>query len=112
MAVWDVYAEQLYKFNRGLPVWEADPGWGRKTGRRLPAVEVGDVGYMSRGRFICLFNIHLEPDDPRQPEQMPEYFEPLRIEDEDRDITLSKLKTLIFTSKTVRSVDVALGGGV
>ena len=111
MAVEEVYARQLYKLKRGYPIWEADPSWGVESGKRQSAVEVGDVGFMFRGEFVRLFNIHLNIGDKRQPGKMPEYFEPLHI-DRERDIRSAELKMQVFNTMTVRSANVQLEGTV
>ena len=60
MAHYDIFREQLaIRFpGYGHALWEPSPG------DLYHIVEVGDVGYISQGRFHRLFNILLPADDP------------------------------------------------
>ena len=58
----------------GYALWEPDPG------EQYPPVEVGDVGFNRRGKFIRLFNaLLLGDDDSHQIFGVPEGHEPLRL---------------------------------
>ncbi|KAI9447262.1 hypothetical protein BJY52DRAFT_1127518 [Lactarius psammicola] len=60
MAHYDIFRDQLaIRFPaHGHALWEPSPG------NLYHAVGVGDVGYISKGRFHRLFNILLPADDP------------------------------------------------
>ena len=73
MADYDIFREQLainYP-SHGHALWEPNP---RKPDR---PVQVGDVGFIRRGKFYRLFNALLPADDPSHEHGVPEYFEPL-----------------------------------
>ena len=65
---WDIYAQQLFHHRYGYPLWmpEYDP--------RLGEVEIGDVGYVSEGAFIRLFNAMRPADDPLNADGVPDGF--------------------------------------
>ena len=73
MADYDVFREQLgIKYPAfGHALWEPGP-----VNPDRP-VEVGDVGFIRRGRFHRLFNALLPADDPSHDLGVPEYYEPL-----------------------------------
>lgn len=48
-AAWLVYAEQLVGRGYGLPLWHPEP---TRYGTEPCEVEIGDVGYISEGRFV------------------------------------------------------------
>ncbi len=60
MAHYDIFREQLaIRFPAlGHALWDPSPG------NLYQVVWVGDVGYISEGRFRCLLNILLPADDP------------------------------------------------
>jgi hypothetical protein len=72
-AHYDVFREQLaIKYPAfGHALWEPNP---RNPDR---PVQVGDVGFIRRGKFHRLFNALLPADDPTQELGVPEYHEPL-----------------------------------
>ena len=73
MADYDIFRELLainYP-SQGHALWEPSP---RKPDR---PVQVGDVGFIRRGKFHRLFNALLPADDPSHERGVPEYFEPL-----------------------------------
>jgi hypothetical protein len=69
---YDIFREELGKKYPayGHSLWEPGPGPG-------PPVEVGDVGFIDRGRFYRLFNVLLPHDDPSQIFGVPEHYEQL-----------------------------------
>lgn len=73
MAHYNIFREQLAirypEFGHAL--WEPSP---RRPDR---PVEVGDVGFIRRGKFHRLFNALLPADDPSQELGVPEYHEQL-----------------------------------
>ena len=73
MADYDIFHEKLaIKYpSYGHALWEPGP---RNPDR---PVQVGDVGFVRRGRFYCLFNALLPEDDPSHVLGVPEYHEPL-----------------------------------
>ena len=69
----DIFREQLairYP-SYGYALWEPRP----KNPNR--PVQVGDVGFILKGRFHRLFSALLPADDPSQEFSVPEYYEPL-----------------------------------
>ena len=74
MLQYDVFREQLgIKYpNYGYALWEPSPG------KLYDAVEVGDVGYISEGKFHRLFNALLPADHASHRKfGVPESHEPL-----------------------------------
>ena len=73
MAEYDIYREKLAikHPSYGHALWEPNP---RKPDR---PVQVGDVGFIRRGRFYPFFNALLPADDPSHEFGVPEYHEPL-----------------------------------
>lgn len=74
------YAIQMAVQGRGHALFDAYPGrHGGDLGEtvRNPHVQIGDVGYVYKGSFRLLFNIHRSADDPLQIHGVPEGFEPL-----------------------------------
>jgi hypothetical protein len=67
-ADYDIFREQLaIKYpSYGHALWEPDA-----------PVQVGDVGFIRRGKFHRLFNALLSADDPSHEFGVPEYHEPL-----------------------------------
>ena len=66
--------------------------WDPGSGNLYPAVEVGDIGYICRGKFHRLFNVFLPADHPSHRNfGVPEYHEQpiLNIEDHIEIGTLS-----------------------
>ena len=51
------YREQLWSLHRGLALWNPNPG------ELYDRVSIGDVGYVSEGAFIRMFNVRLPWDD-------------------------------------------------
>ena len=73
MAYYDIYRDQLASLHRGHALWEPDPSG------LYDQVQVGDVGYVREGYFVCLFNALLSADDHAQVHGVPEGFVPLNI---------------------------------
>jgi len=74
MADYDIFREQL-----GIRY----PGYGHALWDPSPSnpdrpVEVGDVGFIRRGRFHRLFNALLPAGDKLQDHGVPEYYEQLK----------------------------------
>lgn len=69
------YAEELVSRGYGLPLWFPEP----TTHALAREVLVGDVGFISEGRFYALFNTMRGADDPLNREGVPDDFVPLRI---------------------------------
>jgi hypothetical protein len=73
MAEYDIFRERLainYP-SYGHALWEPGP---KNTDR---PVQVGDVGFVRRGKFFRLFNALLSENDPSHVLGVPEYHEPL-----------------------------------
>jgi hypothetical protein len=73
MANYDIFREQLgIRFpTSGHALWDPSPSNPDRP------VEVGDVGFIRRGRFHRLFNALLPADDQSQDFGVPEYYEQL-----------------------------------
>jgi hypothetical protein len=73
MADYDIFREQLaIKYpSYGHALWGPSP-----RDPNIP-VQVGDVGFVRRGKFHRLFNALLPADDPSHQRGVPEYHEPL-----------------------------------
>jgi hypothetical protein len=73
MADYDIFREKLaIKYpSYGHALWAPSP---RDPDR---PVQVGDVGFIRRGKFHRLFNALLPADDPSHKLGVPEYHEPL-----------------------------------
>lgn len=95
--VYDTYANQLLSLDRGRALWHPGPD-------NRPPVEIGDVGFIKRGRFCRLFNIHLPTDHPSQPNVLPEGFRPLELNQ--RQIYTDRLKRGVYCSQNVRAAEI------
>jgi hypothetical protein len=73
MADYDIFRERLaIKYpSYGHALWEPGP---RNPDR---PVQIGDVGFVLRGKFYRLFNALLSADDPSHVLGVPAYHEPL-----------------------------------
>jgi len=67
------YQEALTSAGRGTPLWEPSSTPGKR------AVGIGDVGYLSFGTFVRLFNATLPSGHPDNEFGEPEYYRPLSI---------------------------------
>jgi len=66
------YREQLWSLYRGLALWDPNPGGF------YDRVSIGDVGYVSEGAFIRMFNVRLPWDDQsNRTFGIPDRYEPL-----------------------------------
>ena len=63
-----IYAEQLVGRGYGLPLWHPEPA------EPFGEVEIGDVGYVSEGAFIRLFNAMRPADDAINAKGVPASF--------------------------------------
>ena len=54
----NIYQEQLTSLYHGLALWKPDPVQGI-----YDQVSIGDVGYISEGGFIRMFNVTLPQDN-------------------------------------------------
>jgi hypothetical protein len=78
----------------GHALWEPDPGG------LYDYVEVGDVGFIRKGRFHRLFNALLPEGHPKQSSRVPEYHTPLEP-NMDTHIVTSILDPNDFCSREV-----------
>ena len=65
-----VYAEQLVSRGHGHPLWHPEPFTS------FGAVELGDVGYVSEGAFVRLFNALRSAQDRANARGVPQGFAP------------------------------------
>ena len=70
MTAWNVYAQQLTMLGHGYPLWKGTPS------NCPPGVQIGDVGYLSEGEFIRLFNALRPADDPLNSNGVPNNYTP------------------------------------
>lgn len=70
-----VYAEQLVGRGYGLPLWHPEP-------TKFGEVEIGDVGFVSEGQFIRLFNAMQSADHAVNARGVPAGFVMLQAADE------------------------------
>lgn len=74
---YEVYASQLIHLGYGHPLWNPEPA-------ESDPVEIGDVGFVSEGRFHRLFNAIRSKDHPMNLRGVPDGFVQLRLPDEQR----------------------------
>ena len=80
---YDIFRHHLWATAPGYghALWDPDPG------NLYPAVEVGDVGYISEGRFHRLFNVLLSDDHPSHGNfGVPDHYEQLTLDIQDHII--------------------------
>jgi hypothetical protein len=93
MAQFDVFRDELAIAYPGLGYALWDPQL-----RRFPPVEIGDVGFVRKGRFFRLFNALLPGDHPSHATfGVPENYEPLQLREQDH-IDRGTLSPGIFSS--------------
>ena len=73
-----VYAEELGKKGRGVPLWYPEPSTAGE-------VQIGDVGILYNGGFHRLFNVRFDETHPWNPQGVPLGHEPLPINEEGKD---------------------------
>ncbi|TFK84726.1 hypothetical protein K466DRAFT_496053 [Polyporus arcularius HHB13444] len=69
LKAWDIYAKELRDLGFGQPLWIPEPS--PESGE----VQLGDVGYLSQGKFCFLFNCMRSADDPVNRKGVPASFE-------------------------------------
>lgn len=105
MAAHHIYAKSLISKCHGYPLWEPDPG-------EFEPVSLADVGYISSGGFVKLFNASLEPGDPRNRLGTPEGYTPLIVGNITRRTPLPKAPDYISSEGVKRiGADLSLSGG-
>jgi hypothetical protein len=106
MAHYDIFRQKLaIKFpSYGYALWGPSPG------EHSPTVQVGDVGFIRRGKFHRLFNALLPADHPSHERfGVPDNHEPLKVKIEQH------IETDILSPNNIRSAEVkggSYGGGV
>ena len=99
----EVYAEELLTAGLGYPMWHPEPD--KITG----TPEIGDVGYINKGKFIQLFNIVQDRDSNRNKKGVPENYVPVKY---DPDLTREyDQATTSIHSKGVKSRTIEVGLG-
>ncbi|KZT65360.1 hypothetical protein DAEQUDRAFT_530972 [Daedalea quercina L-15889] len=100
----NVYAHALADEDYGYPLW--DPGYEQKAGE----VEIGDVGFIEKGRFVRLFNVMQRPDDELNALRgVPEGFRQLTIDE--KHISTSSINRDSFWSKHITKVEAKATAG-
>ncbi|KAI0635543.1 hypothetical protein C8Q77DRAFT_1039062, partial [Trametes polyzona] len=74
VAPWDIYAERLFSLGYGYPLWAPEPSL------QFGEVRIGDIGYLSEGRFHFLFNCTVPEDDPINVRGVPPGFEAMTVD--------------------------------
>lgn len=69
----EIYAEQLVRLGYGHPLWQPEPDATRGE------ILVGDVGFVTEGCFIRMFNAMRPSEDPVNQAGVPDGFTPLKI---------------------------------
>ena len=91
----NIYQEKLSLLSQGMPLWEPSPHkpvYGQ--------VSIGDVGYVSEGAFIRMFNVILPWDDESNRKLgEPAPYEPLNSDK--RDISRTTFGTTDYCSYSV-----------
>lgn len=73
----NIYREQFWPPHHGFPLWNPNPVEGVYS-----QVSIGDVGYISGGVFIRMFNVTLSSDDESNKVLGgPCCYDPLRLDD-------------------------------
>src|SRR6267154_239219 len=77
----NIYREQLWPLYHGFALWRPNPVEGIYN-----QVSIGDVGYISEGVFIRMFNVTLPWDDEsnRRHGREPDRYDPLVFTSVDR----------------------------
>ncbi|RPD59738.1 hypothetical protein L227DRAFT_157437 [Lentinus tigrinus ALCF2SS1-6] len=69
LKAWDIYAKELRDLGFGHPLWVPEPS--PESGE----VQLGDIGYLSQGKFCFLFNCMRSADDPVNRKGVPDGFQ-------------------------------------
>ncbi|KAH8107349.1 hypothetical protein DFH11DRAFT_1517697 [Phellopilus nigrolimitatus] len=98
MAEYDVYSEQLFSLRNGHALYEPDPAF-----QYYDKARIGDVGYVQYGVFHRLFNICYDAHDPINKLGVPEYFEPIHVDDR-KEYNRTPLPPGVMSSSSVRRI--------
>jgi hypothetical protein len=105
MVASETYANALVSQGYGHPLWEPDPG-------EYPPVELADVGYISDGGFIKLFNTSAGINDPSNSLGLPPGHNLLSIGRIQRRAPLPKAPEYISSEGvSEKGVDLSLTAG-
>lgn len=105
MAAYDTYAKCLIPKCHGYPLWEPDPG-------EYAPVELADVGYISEGSFVKLFNASLGPECRSNRLGFPAGHSPLVVGDIKRKSPLPKVPDYISSAGvSQKGADISLSAG-
>lgn len=104
MTAWNVYAQQLTMLGHGYPLWKGTPS------NCQPGVQIGDVGYLSEGEFIRLFNAMAPEDDPLNSNGVPSNYTPFVKGDRARVVkTPGVIVPSTLCSRTIRQLGMDAG---
>ncbi|RDX43503.1 hypothetical protein OH76DRAFT_1192777 [Lentinus brumalis] len=102
LKAWDIYAKELLHLGFGHPLWIPEPS--PESGE----VQLGDVGYLSQGKFCFLFNCMRGADDQVNRRGVPEGFEVFIPPDGPVEESANTIRNIIqnklLLSKHARSV--------
>ena len=101
-----VYAEELYSFGHGLPLWTPEPDGPYE-------VRIGDVGHIDEyGQFHRLFNVTVGPDHPYNEDGVPQNFERLTFHPKLLHLQDKQLLPGPIMSKGVKKNELGASAGV
>ncbi len=106
VAPWDIYAEKLFPLGYGHPLWIPEPS------REVGEVRIGDIGYLSDGRFCFLFNCIYPTDDPINTRGTPVDFQPLEVPSGSIRETPDEITQPLLQSEGIHSVTLEGQGSV
>ena len=78
-----IYERQMSPKKRGFPLWIPQPNTRAFLTHRREGVTIGDLGRVTAyGAFDVLFNICKPGGHPDNPDELPDGFEPLVLQEE------------------------------
>ncbi|TFK90269.1 hypothetical protein K466DRAFT_597110 [Polyporus arcularius HHB13444] len=101
---WKIYAQELGGMGYGHPMWHPD------AVKKCGEVQLGDIGYLDRGRFHLLFNCTRPRDDESHTaryERLPDHFEPFRYDQESVQGPMSNITHPVLSSRSSRETKIS-----
>ena len=109
----EAYAVQMYSRLRGHALFDPHPGYRNNARTDLnPSVEIGDVGYVLRGSFRLLFNIHRPANDPAHIFGVPEGFTEVPLNKRRIDRRGGPIGRVVINTRDDLSASVQVGASV
>ena len=101
------YEAEMRLRNRGHALFDPHPGYRDDAMSELnPPVDIGDVGFVSRGSFHLLFNIHRPANDSLQIHGVPDGFEMVELNMRHVDRRGGDIQRVIVSSRRDVSMNV------